>query len=210
VSKAVNVYLILSVLFVGILLISNIAAVKLIQAGPFILDGGAFLFPFSYILCDIIAEIFGFKKAKKSIILGFILSALASATFLLVQISPTAAGWNNQESFVNILGFVPRIVAASLSAYFIGQMLNSYILIKIKAKTGEKKLWLRLIGSTFLGEIADTSIFCTIAFYGVITGTQFANYIIVGYIYKCLLEIILLPITYKLIKMLKNYILSKN
>ncbi|MDR3152133.1 MAG: queuosine precursor transporter [Bifidobacteriaceae bacterium] len=204
-SKRIDIYLVLSILFVGILLISNIAAVKLIQAGPFILDGGAFLFPFSYILCDIITEIFGFKKAQKSIILGFILSALASLIFLLVQISPSAEGWNNQESFVNILGFVPKIVTASLSAYFIGQMLNSYILIKIKTKTGEKKLWLRLIGSTFLGEIADTAIFCTIAFYGTISGAEFTNYILVGYIYKCLLEIVLLPITYKIIKTLKKH-----
>jgi uncharacterized integral membrane protein (TIGR00697 family) len=206
VNKKVNCYLVLSTLFVGVLLISNIAAVKLISIGPFVLDGGAYLFPFSYILCDIISEIYGFKKAKTSIILGFCLAALASFCFLAVQITPAAPNWEGQEAFVSILGFVPRIVLASLSAYFIGEMLNAFVLVKIKSKTGEKLLWVRLLGSTIIGEAADTLVFCTVAFYGVITGDEFLNYILTGYIYKCLLEVALLPITYKAIAALKKYI----
>ena len=84
------------------------------------------------------------------------------------------------------------------------QLLNSYVLVKIKEKTKEKKLWLRLIGSTVVGEFADTLVFCTIAFYGIITGWDFVNYVLVGYIYKTLLEVVLLPITYNVIKFVKK------
>ena len=102
------------------------------------------------------------------------------------------------------MGFVPRIVLASICGYLVGQLLNAYVLVKIKERTQEKALWLRLIGSTVIGELADTVVFCTIAFYGIITGGEFINYVIVGYIYKTLLEVVLLPITYRVIAAVKK------
>ena len=102
------------------------------------------------------------------------------------------------------MGFVPRIVLASICGYLVGQLLNAYVLVKIKERTQEKALWLRLIGSTVIGELADTVVFCTIAFYGIITGGEFINYVIVGYIYKTLLEVALLPITYRVIAAVKK------
>jgi len=190
--------------FVGLLLISNIGAVKLIEFGPIITDGGVFLFPLVYIVGDVLSEVYGFKAARKAIYTGFAMAVLASFTFYLVQISPPASDWGNQSAFESVLGFVPQIVLASISGFLVGQLLNSWVLVKIKERTKEKKLWLRLIGSTAVGELADTLVFCTIAFYGVITGWNFVNYVVVGYLYKTFVEVLLLPITYNVIKMVKK------
>ena len=191
-------------IFVALLLISNIGAVKLISFGPLITDGGAFLFPLVYIVGDVLAEVYGWKAARRAIVLGFAMSILAAITFFLVQISPPAADWPNQEAFESVLGFVPRIVLASVLGFLVGQMLNAYVLVKIKERTREKKLWARLLGSTVVGEFADTLVFCTIAFYGVITGGDFLTYVIFGFVYKTTVEIILLPVTYRVIAYVKK------
>jgi uncharacterized integral membrane protein (TIGR00697 family) len=192
-------------LFCGLLLISNIGATKLIEFGPIITDGGAFLFPLTYILGDVLSEVYGFRKARRAILLGFGLSVLAALTFYLVQIAPPADGYENQSAFEAVLGFVPRIVLASLLGFLAGQLLNAYVLVKIKQRTKEGKLWARLIGSTLVGELADTVVFCTIAFYGVITGGDFLNYVITGYVYKVLVEVVFLPITYPVIALVKRH-----
>ena len=160
-----GLYPFLMAAFVGLLLISNVGAVKLIQFGPIYTDGGAFLFPLVYIVGDVLSEVYGFKAARKAIYTGFAMAVLASFTFFLVQKSPAASDWTNQAAFESILGFVPQIVLASICGFLVGQLLNSYVLVKIKERTKEKKLWLRLIGSTVVGEFADTLVFCTIAFY---------------------------------------------
>ncbi len=190
--------------FVAILLISNIGATKLIEFGPFITDGGVFLFPLTYIIGDILSEVYGLKAARRAIYTGFVMSILAAFTFYLVQISPPADAYEFQSSFESVLGFVPRIVLASLAGYLVGQLLNAYVLVKIKQKTKERYLWARLIGSTAVGELADTIVFCTIAFYGIITGAEFLNYVIIGYLYKTLLEVVLLPVTYPVIRAIKH------
>jgi uncharacterized integral membrane protein (TIGR00697 family) len=197
-------YPVISAVFVALLVISNVGAVKLISAGPLILDGGAFLFPLVYITGDVLSEVYGFKAARKTILIGFGMAILSALTFWLIQLSPSAPGWENQSAFEAILGFVPRIVLASVCGFLIGQLLNSYVLVKIKARTNESALWVRLIGSTVVGELADTVVFCTIAFYGILTGADFLNYVIVGYIYKTLLEVVLLPITYRVIAYVKT------
>ena len=183
-------YPVISAVFVALLVISNVGAVKLISAGPLILDGGAFLFPLVYIAGDVLSEVYGFKAARKTIYIGFGMAILSALTFWLIQMSPSADGWENQGAFEAILGFVPRIVLASVCGFLVGQLLNAYVLVKIKARTNEGSLWLRLIGSTVVGEFADTIVFCTIAFYGIITGGDFLNYVIVGYFYKTLLEVL--------------------
>jgi uncharacterized integral membrane protein (TIGR00697 family) len=190
--------------FVGVLLISNIGATKLIAFGPLITDGGAFLFPLAYIIGDVLSEVYGFKAARRAILVGFAMSVVAALTFWLVQISPPADGYENQEAFEAVLGFVPRIVLASIAGYLVGQLLNAYVLVRIKERTKERALWLRLIGSTAVGELADTVVSCTIAFYGVITGAEFVTYVVVGYLYKTLLEVVLLPVTYPVIGWVKR------
>ena len=199
-----SLYPVIVGVFVGLLLISNIGAVKLIEFGPIITDGGVFLFPLVYIAGDILSEVYGFKAARKAIFLGFAMSILAALTFWLVQISPPAEAWDNQEAFESVLGFVPRIVLASVAGYLVGQLLNAWVLVKIKERTQEKALWLRLLGSTAVGEFADTIVFCTIAFYGVITGEEFLIYVAFGFAYKTLIEIVLLPLSYAVIGWVKR------
>lgn len=203
-SVGTSHYPVVIAVFCGLLLISNIGATKLIEFGPIITDGGAFLFPLVYITGDILSEVYGFKAARKAILVGFALAILAALTFWLVQISPAATSWPNQEAFESVLGFVPRIVLASIAGYLVGQLLNAYVLVRIKERTKEGSLWLRLIGSTAVGEAADTVVFCTIAFYGIITGGEFLNYVIVGYVYKVLVEVLLLPVTYRVIAAIKK------
>ena len=198
-------YPIILALFCSVLLISNIGATKLIQFGPLITDGGAFLFPITYVIGDVLSEVYGFKAARRAVFMGFAVSILAALTFYAVQLSPPASGYENQAAFESVLGFVPRIVLASICGYLVGQLLNSYVLVRIKAITNERFLWVRLIGSTVVGELADTLVFCTVAFYGIITGAEFLNYVLVGYIYKTLLEVVLLPITYPTIRWITKH-----
>lgn len=205
-SRGRGVYDILIVLFCVVLILSNIGATKGIQFGPIITDGGAFLFPLAYILGDVLSEVYGFKAARRAIILGFATSILASLSFWLVIIAPAADFYDGQESFERVLGFVPLIVLGSLLGYVVGQLLNSWTLTRIKKITNERWLWLRLIGSTGVGELADTIIFCAIAatVIGINTWADFINYVIVGYVYKVAVEIILLPVTYRVIAWVKR------
>ena len=197
-------YPVISAVFVALLVISNVGATKLISFGPLILDGGAFLFPLVYITGDVLSEVYGFAAAKKTILIGFAMAILSAVTFWAIQESPVAPGWDHQADFEHILGFVPRIVLASVCGFLVGQLLNSYVLVAIKRRTQEGKLWFRLIGSTVVGEFADTLAFCTIAFYGILNGADFVNYVVVGYVYKTLLEVVLLPITYRVIANVKT------
>lgn len=207
-TREPRVYDIVAISFVALLILSNIAATTLIgiHIGPALLvfDGGAVLFPLTYILGDVLSEVYGFSRARRAILAGFAFSILAALTFLVVGAAPAGPGYENQEAFVAVLGFVPRIVAASVLGYLAGQLLNSWVLVRIKAKWGERHLWARLIGSTLVGEFADTLIFCTVAFYGVITGAEFLNYLFVGYVYKVGVEVILLPVTYRVIGWIKR------
>ncbi len=200
--------------FCGLLLISNIGATKAIAFDiPFslpligdaiITDGGAFLFPLTYILGDVLAEVYGLKRARRAIVTGFVLAAVAALTFWVVSLSPPAPGWPNQQAWISVLGFVPRIVLASLAGYLAGQFLNAYVLVKIKQRTREKSLWARLVGSTVVGEFADTAIFCTIAFAGILSTRDLVSYTVVGYLYKVAVEVICLPLTYALIGAIKK------
>jgi uncharacterized integral membrane protein (TIGR00697 family) len=201
-------------LFTALLVISNVSAVKLIGLGQIDLfglklaltiDGGAFLFPLTYILGDLLAEVFGFKAARRAIALGFICSAVAAGSFWLVQVLPSAANWHGQVAYEMTLGFVPRIVLASLAAYLAGQLINASVLTGAKRRWPGGPLWTRLLGSTVVGELADTAVFCTVAFLGVIQGAQFVGYIVLGYLYKCLAEVALLPVTYRAVAWVRRH-----
>jgi hypothetical protein len=197
-------YATVDAIFCGLLIISNIGATKLIAVGPLITDGGAFLFPLEYVVGDVLSEVYGWRATRRAIWLAFGLSALAALTFWLVQQAPPAADWPNQAAFEAVLGFVPRIVLASLAGFLVGQMLNAWVLVRIKARTREGRLWMRLLGSTAVGEFADTLVFCTVAFYGVITGWTFVNYVVTGYLYKVAVEVLVMPVTYRVIAVVKR------
>lgn len=199
-------YPVLVATFVALLLISNIAATKGIRFGPLITDGGAFLFPLTYVIGDVLSEVYGLRAARRAILTGFAMTLLASATFYAVMVSPPTDDYPNQAAFEAVLGVVPRILLASVAGYLVGQLLNAAVLVKIKQYTREKHLWARLIGSTMVGELADTLVFCSIAAgaIGIVTGGDFLNYVIVGYVYKTLLEVVLLPVTYPVIRAVKR------
>jgi queuosine precursor transporter len=195
----------IAAIFCTLLLISNIVATKIIDFGPIKTDGGAFLFPLTYILGDVLTEVFGFKAARRVIFAGFGIGILAGFTFWLVQIAPPAANWENQAAFESILGFVPQIVAASVIAFLLGQLTNSWTFVWIKTKTVGKGLWARSIGSTIVGEFVDTLTFTLIASLGRLNFSEFLNYLATGYIYKTLYEVVALPITYRLVAKVKNH-----
>lgn len=196
------------VCFVSFLLLSNITATKIIAIpigiGELIFDGGVILFPFTYIIGDVLTEVYGLERARRAIYLGFFISILASLVLVAVQYAPPAAEYQHQDAFAAVLGFVPRIVAASLCAYLIGQLLNAHVLAKMKQRTGGRHLWARLIGSTVVGEGADTVIFCLVAFGGVLSAGVMANYIVVGFISKVAIEVVLLPLTYRVIALFQR------
>ncbi|WP_186320704.1 queuosine precursor transporter [Kocuria rhizophila] len=189
-----------------ILVLSNIGATKGVQFGPVITDGGFFLFPLAYVLGDVVSEVYGFRAARKAILTSFFFGAFASVVFWIVIILPPAPFYENQAAFEAVLGPVPLIVAASLLGYLVGQLLNAYVMVKVKQRTQEKHLWARLISSTMVGELVDTLIFCAIAapVIGIDSWSGFLNYALVGYVYKCLVEVVIMPVTYAAIAWVKR------
>jgi len=211
-----GVYDLVLALFCSFLLISNVGATKLIAIGPdwhpggisllpLVFDGGAILFPLTYIFGDVLAEVYGFARARRAIIIGFAVALAASLIFWVVDIAPPAPGWENDAAWHAVLGFVPRIVIASLAGYLVGQFLNAWVLVRIKARLGTGRLWVRLLGSTIVGEFADTIVFCTVAWAGAVPLATLVNYTAVGYVYKVAVEAILLPVTYRVIAVIKRH-----
>ena len=203
-GKTFKYYDIILAVFAAILLISNLAGTKLIAFGPIITDGGAILFPISYILGDVLTEIYGYKYARRAIWVGLGVMLLAVLCFTIVRYMPPAPEYTAQASYEAVLGFFPRIVAASLTAFLTGSFLNSFVLAKLKIKTKGKKLWLRLIGSTVVGELCDTVVFAFVAFGGILQGMNMVTYILIGWIFKTVVEIVFLPITYRVIDKMKQ------
>ena len=202
--------IVFAVLAAGILLISNLVATKLWEFCGVAVDGGIVLFPFSYVLMDVIVEIFGRKKADKIVWTSLGLNILAVATFMLVGALPAYPGWEGQEAYMQILGFVPRIVVASLVAYVISQLLNNYVFTKIRERTGKKWLGLRAIASSVLGRAVDSAIFETIAFIGVLSFGEFVGQAVFAYIAGMTLEILLTPITYLAVGGARKWLNSKS
>lgn len=197
-------FAIITGLFVAVLLISNTASTKILDFGPFVFDGGTLLFPLSYIFGDILTEVYGYGKARKVIWTGFFSALLMAIVFAAVGFLPPAAGWENQAAYDAILGMVPRIVLASLIAYFAGEFSNSFVLAKMKMMTKGKMLWTRTIGSTIVGEGIDTALFATIAFYGTIPMETFYLLVASNYVFKVGIEVIFTPLTYKIVNFLKR------
>ena len=195
---------IISSMFVAVLLISNTIASKLFFIGPFIFTGAIIIFPLSYIFGDVLTEVYGYTRSRKIIWTGFICLIFMSLVYWLVGLLPPAPGWNNQDAYNSILGIVPRIVFASIVAYFVGEFSNSFVLAKLKILTSGKHLWIRTIGSTIVGEGIDTTLFVTIAFLGVIPSNLLLLAIISGYGFKVIYEVIATPITYVFVRKLKE------
>ena len=204
ISRTSKYFLYIAILFVVVLMISNTVAVKLIQIGPFIFAGAIFIFPISYIFGDILTEVYGYKASRKIIWSGFVAIVFMSLCYWFVQVLPFPGFWQNQSAYEIILGAVPRIVLGSIIAYFVGEFTNSYVLSKMKIWSKGKKLWMRTIGSTIVGEGVDSVIFGVIAFAGVVPFSGLVTLIVSGYLAKVAYEVILTPVTYLIVNKLKK------
>jgi uncharacterized integral membrane protein (TIGR00697 family) len=203
-----QLFAILTALTSTVLIVSNLSSTKMFDffGTGLVWDGGAILFPLSYILGDITTEIYGFKCAKKIIWTAFAMNLIAVLALFVVQLLPPGPGWENQLAYETIIGFMPRIVAGSLIAFVCGQILNSYVFVKIKKITKGKHLWQRAIGSSLIGDLVDTMIFTTIAFMGTISTMQFAGLLLIAYISKIVGETVLLPVTYGAVNLCKKVV----
>lgn len=195
---------VITVFFVAFLLISNVVASKILVLGPLSIDGGGILFPLTYIFGDILTEVYGYKRTRKAIWMGFGANLVMAATFMLVGILPPAPDWPYQDAYMTILGQSSRIVLASVTAYFCGEFINSFILAKMKIITRGKLLWSRTIGSTIFGEAVDTTVFMIIAFWGVLPADLFIAVGVSGYLLKVAIEVLFTPFTYLIINFLKK------
>lgn len=201
-------YPVLMAVFVGIMLISSIAATKGVGlfGGSLVTDGAFFLFPLSYVIGDVISEVYGFKAMRRTIWTGFAIMILASLALTATIALPPLDGYENQAALEAVAGAVPQLVAASLAGYLVGEFSNSYVLVWMKERSGEKHLWARLLGSTVVGEFFDTLVFCAIAapVIGVSTWGQFISFVVIGFVWKTVIEIIVMPVTYAVVRHLKR------
>ena len=202
-----SAYPVLLALFTTIFVLSNIVSTKGVQVGPLVTDGAFFLFPAAYVIGDVISECYGFRAARRAVWTGFLAMIIAVSTFYVAILLPSASFYEGQAAFAATLGLVPRIVVASLSGYAAGQLLNAWLLTLMKDRLGERGLWKRLLGSTVVGEFGDTLIFCLIAapVIGISTVGDTANYVVVGFVWKTLVEVAVMPITYLVIRRIKAH-----
>jgi uncharacterized integral membrane protein (TIGR00697 family) len=190
--------------FVTVLIVSNIASTKILTLGPFTFDGGTIIFPLSYIFGDILTEVYGYKRSRRVIWTGFACLALVALTLAIADALPPAADWTLQDSFHAILGQTPRIVVASLIAYWAGEFSNSYILAKVKLWTRGRFLWTRTIGSTLVGEGVDTVTFILVAFAGALPNSLLWAVFVSNYVFKVGIEVLFTPLTYQIVAWLKR------
>jgi uncharacterized integral membrane protein (TIGR00697 family) len=191
-------------LFVTSLIVANITAVKLLSLGGLIIDAGTVIFPISYIVGDVLTEVYGFRTARRVIWIGFACNLLAVITIILGQALPGAPSWEAQAAYERILGYSPRLLLASFLAYLVGEFANSYTLARMKVLTKGRWLWTRTIGSTLVGEGLDSVVFTLVAFAGTIPNSEMLNAILTLWIAKTIYEALATPITYVVVNFYKR------
>lgn len=187
-----------------VLLISNLVAPKICQIGPFTLSGAQLLFPLTYIFGDIFTEVYGYAGSRRAIWHGFLAQTLLTVLAMTIVILPPAPGWENQQAFETVFGFLPRLVVASLIAYWCGEFANSFVMAKMKIITKGKMLWARTIGSTAVGQLVDTVIVMIVGFGGTMSWDLIFSLIWSGYVVKVLYEAAATPVTYLVVNFLKK------
>jgi queuosine precursor transporter len=197
-------FVVIASVFVTCLITANIIAVKLILLLGFLVPAGIIVFPLSYLFGDILTEVYGYAAARRVIWLGFACNLLAVIAIYLGGIAPAAPFWQGQAAYSAILGFTPRLLLASFTAYLVGEFTNSFVLARLKIATRGRWLWTRTIGSTFIGEGFDTLIFITIAFWGIIPPASMLQAILTQWIFKVVYEIVATPFTYAVVGYLKR------
>ncbi len=211
--KSLRFYPLVTAVFVTALLVSNIIATKLAQLGPLVLPAAVILFPVTYIFGDVLTEVYGFARARQVIWTGFGCNVVAVGAIWLAGRLPPAAFWNAgayagpaeaQQAYWAILGSTPRILAASFAAYLVGEFLNSLVLARLKVATAGRWLWLRTILSTLVGQGADSTVFITAAFIGVVPASAIGVTVLSQWLTKSAYEALATPLTYVIVNGLKR------
>jgi uncharacterized integral membrane protein (TIGR00697 family) len=198
-------YDLIMAVFVTVLLCSNLIGVsKVVTIGGLTFGGGNLFFPISYLFGDILTEVYGYARSRRVVWAGF--GALIFSAFMswVVISLPPAEGYAGQAAIEQVFGSTPRIVAASMIAYFIGEFTNSFVLAKMKILSQGKHLWMRTIGSTICGEAVDTSIFYPLAFYGIWSDELLVKVAVTNYLLKVLWEVVATPFTYRIVAAIKK------
>ena len=204
-KQVTQTFMIIAVIYVTCLLLSNLVAGKMwAVTGSITLPAAVILFPITYIFGDVFTEVYGFKKARIIIWLGFGCSFFAVAVYLLTIALPHPDFWEGQAAYQTVLGTTPRVALASFAGYLFGEFSNSMVLSKLKVATGGKKLWIRTILSTLVGEGLDSVIFVTISFWGTMENSVVLRMILFQYLFKVIYEALFTPVTYKVVNWLKQ------
>jgi uncharacterized integral membrane protein (TIGR00697 family) len=191
-------------IFIVVLLISNLVGQKLCAIGPFVVSGAQILFPITYIFGDVFTEVYGYSASRRAIWLGFLANGLLAVMGLITVWLPPAPGWKNQEAFQTVFYQIPRLIVASLVAYWCGEFANSFTLAKMKLWTNGRMLWSRAVGSTVVGQFVDTLILYAVGFLGTAPLRTLATGVVSAYLFKVIYEIVAIPMTYAVVGFLKR------
>jgi queuosine precursor transporter len=194
----------LTTAFVVILLVSNLVAQKIIRIGPVTTSGAMILFPITYIFGDIFTEIYGYAASRRAIWSGFFATALLYAIATIVIKLPADPEFHNQAAFVTVFGILPRLLVASLIAFWAGEFANSYTMARLKLLTKGRMLWTRTVGSTVVGQAVDTTLVIVITFAGMFSAHKLFQIIWQGYLLKVAYEVLATPLTYLVVNWLKR------
>ncbi len=197
-------YMLLGVTLCVCLILANLLATKQIQFGPLNLTTGVLVFPISYVVNDCITEVWGYHRAKLIIWTGFVMNFAFVLLAWLADMIPGAPYWTNQEGFHALFGLAPRVALASFAAFLVGSLLNAYVMSKMKIRDKGRRFSLRAIASTIVGELSDSLIFFPIALGGIVPKENLALMVVSQVVVKTLYEVVMLPITIRVVAWLKR------
>jgi len=197
-------FVVIVAVFITSLITANITAVKLVNLFGFVLPAGIVIFPVSYIFGDILTEVYGYCQARRVIWLGFLCNLITVIAIWIGQVLPAPSFWDGQAAYERILGYTPRLLVASFLAYLLGEFANSFVLAKMKIATNGRWLWTRTIGSTLVGEGLDSLVFMTVAFMGTMPSASLVAAIVTQWIAKSAYEAAVTPVTYMVVRFLKD------
>lgn len=197
-------FVVVAAVFVTCLITANFIIVKQISIGNLVLPAAIIIFPLSYIIGDILTEVYGYQQARRVIWLGFLCNLIAVVAIWVGKVLPSAPVFEAQSAYERILGSTPRFLLASFVAYLAGEFANSFVLAKMKIRTRGRWLWMRTIGSTLVGQGIDTLIVLTIAFAGVLPFSVLGNMILSHWLVKTAYEVVVTPLTYGVVGYLKR------
>lgn len=197
-------FMVLGIVFCVCLVAANLLETKVVQLGPISITAGLLVFPISYIINDCIAEVWGFRKARLIIWMGFLMNFMVVALGQIAVALPAAPFWEGEESFNFVFGMAPRIAVASLLAFLVGSFINAYVMSRMKIASHGKNFSARAILSTVFGESADSLIFFPLAFGELMPISELGKMMLVQVVLKTMYEIIILPITIRVVKYIKH------